>query len=195
MKLANVKALALTAAMLTSPFIGAAVAADYVIDTEGAHASINFKIDHLGVSYVVGRFNEFTGTFSYDAENPNASKVEVTIDMASVDSNHTERDNHVRSSDYLNVERWSQAHFVSTSYADQGDGSAKLTGNLTLFGKTREITIDVEKYGEGQDPWGGYRAGFTGTVALNISDFGIDFNLGPAAQTVYMDLVVEGIRQ
>ena len=195
MKLPNVKALALTAAMLTSPFIGSGVAADYVIDTEGAHASINFKIDHLGVSYVVGRFNEFTGTFSYDAENPNASKVEVTIDMASVDSNHTERDNHVRSSDYLNVERWNQAHFVSTSYADQGDGGAKLTGNLTLFGKTREITIDVEKYGEGQDPWGGYRAGFTGTVALNISDFGIDFNLGPAAQTVYMDLVVEGIRQ
>ncbi|MFU8785162.1 YceI family protein [Aliidiomarina sp.] len=196
MKLVTLKNIAIASAFASiTAFSTAASAADYVIDTEGAHASINFKIDHLGVSYVVGRFNEFNGTFTYDAENPSNNKVEVTVNTASVDSNHAERDRHIRSSDFIDASKWSQAHFVSTNYADQGDGKAELTGNLTLFGKTREITIDVEKYGEGQDPWGGYRAGFTGTVALNITDFGIDFNLGSAAQTVYMDLVVEGIRQ
>lgn len=196
MKLPTLKKIAIASAFAgISAFSTAAVAADYVIDTEGAHASINFKIDHLGVSYVVGRFNEFTGTFTYDEENPGNNKVEVTVNTASVDSNHAERDRHIRSADFINTSKWSQAHFVSTNYSDHGDGKAELTGNLTLFGKTREITIDVEKYGEGQDPWGGYRAGFTGTVALNIADFGIEFNLGPAAQTVYMDLVVEGIRQ
>lgn len=172
-----------------------ATAADYVIDTDGAHASINFKIDHLGFSYVVGRFNEFTGTFTYDSENPANNRVEVTVKTASVDSNHTERDDHIRSSDYLDVERWSEARFVSTSYNDLGDGRGEVTGHLTLFGETREVTFEVQKYGEGQDPWGGYRAGFTGELAINVGDFGIDLNLGPAAQTVYLDLHVEGIRQ
>jgi polyisoprenoid-binding protein YceI len=183
--------LALATAFAATPVM----AADYVIDTEGAHASINFKIDHLGVSYVVGRFNEFTGTFSYDEKNPAASKVEVTIKMASIDSNHAERDRHVRSNDFLDVRRYAEARFVSTAYEDLGDGKANLKGNLTLMGQTRPIVIAVQKVGEGQDPWGGYRAGFTGTTALNLPDFGANFNLGPAAETVYLDLVVEGIRK
>lgn len=196
MKLFNLKNIALASAIAGTSLMSLSVSADdYVIDTEGAHASINFKIDHLGVSYVVGRFNDFSGSFTYDEADPSKNKVEVTVNTASVDSNHAERDRHVRSSDFLDVDKYNQAKFVSTSYTDHGDGKGAVTGNLTLFGETREITIDVEKYGEGEDPWGGYRAGFTGTVALNISDFGMDFNLGPAAQTVYMDLVVEGIRQ
>jgi polyisoprenoid-binding protein YceI len=172
-----------------------AMAADYVIDTQGAHASINFRIDHLGVSYVVGRFNEFEGRFHYDADNLDATTVEVDINVASVDSNHAERDRHIRSSDYLDVNRFADARFVSTSYSDHGDGKGVLEGDLTLYGQTLPITIDVEKVGEGQDPWGGYRAGFTGTTVLNLPDFGMNFNLGPRAEQVYLDLVIEGVRQ
>lgn len=172
-----------------------AMAADYVIDTQGAHASINFRIDHLGVSYVVGRFNEFEGRFHYDADNLDATTVEVDINVASVDSNHAERDRHIRSSDYLDVNRFADARFVSTSYTDHGDGKGVLEGDLTLYGQTLPITIDVEKVGEGQDPWGGYRAGFTGTTVLNLPDFGMNFNLGPRAEQVYLDLVIEGVRQ
>ena len=172
-----------------------AMAADYVIDTQGAHASINFRIDHLGVSYVVGRFNEFEGRFHYDADNLDATMVEVDINVASVDSNHAERDRHIRSSDYLDVSRFADARFVSTSYTDQGDGKGVLEGDLTLYGQTLPITIDVEKVGEGEDPWGGYRAGFTGTTVLNLPDFGMNFNLGPRAEQVHLDLVIEGIRQ
>ncbi len=172
-----------------------AMAADYVIDTQGAHASINFRIDHLGVSYVVGRFNEFEGRFHYDADNLDATQVEVDINVASIDSNHAERDRHLRSSDYLDVSRFATARFVSTGYTDQGDGKGVLAGDLTLYGQTLPISIDVEKVGEGQDPWGGYRAGFTGTTVLNLPDFGMNFNLGPRAEKVYLDLVIEGIRQ
>ncbi|MCC5854351.1 MAG: YceI family protein [Idiomarina sp.] len=182
----------LAAGVMSSP---TAQAANYVIDTQGAHASINFRIDHLGFSYVVGRFNEFTGQFTYDSENPNASTIEVLVNTASLDSNHAERDRHVRGSDYLNVRRYSEARFVSTSYEDNGDGTATLNGELTLFGNTRPIAIAVTKYGEGEDPWGGYRVGFTGTTELNLPEFGMNFNLGPAAETVYMDLHIEGIRQ
>lgn len=187
----SLKGLALATAFAATPVM----AADYVIDTQGAHASINFKIDHLGFSYVVGRFNDFEGSFTWDADNPEASEVEVTINAASIDSNHAERDRHVRSDDFLDVRRYSEARFVSSSYEDLGEGRGKLTGDLTLMGETRSIEIDVEKVGEGQDPWDGYRAGFTGTTELHLPDFGINFNLGPAAETVYMDLHLEGVRQ
>ena len=187
----KLKPLALAGAFLAAPLF----AADYTIDTQGAHASINFKIDHLGVGYVVGRFNDFTGNFTYDAENPDATQVEVLINMTSVDSNHAERDRHIRSADFFDVSKFAEARFVSTGYEDLGEGKGTLTGDLTWFGQTRSIDIDVAKVGEGEDPWGGYRAGFTGTTELNLPDFGADFNLGPAAETVYLDLVIEGIRQ
>jgi len=187
----SLKGLALATAFAATPLM----AADYVIDTQGAHASINFKIDHLGFSYVVGRFNEFEGTFTWDADQPEASEIDVTIKASSIDSNHAERDRHVRSDDFLDVSRYSEARFVSTSYEDLGDGQGKLTGDLTLMGETRSIDIDVEKVGEGQDPWDGYRVGFVGTTELNLPEFGINFNLGPAAETVYLDLHVEGVRQ
>lgn len=191
MKLKPVYGLLLAGALMSAP----ALAADYVIDTQGAHASINFRIDHLGVSYVVGRFNEFEGRFHYDADNLDATSVEVTVNVASIDSNHAERDRHLRSSDYLDVSRFAQANFVSTAYTDLGEGKGTLDGELTLYGQTQPISIAVEKVGEGEDPWGGYRAGFTGTTELNLPDFGMKFNLGPAAEKVYLDLVVEGIRQ
>jgi len=84
----------------------AASAADYVIDREGAHASITFKVSHLGYSYVVGRFNDFSGEFSYDPANVAASKVSVTVDTTSLDSNHAERDKHIRSADFLNAAKF-----------------------------------------------------------------------------------------
>lgn len=174
---------------------GTAAAADYVIDTEGAHASINFRISHLGYSWLTGRFNDFSGEFSYDADNPEASAIRVTIDPASVDSNHAERDEHLRSEDFLAVADYPEARFVSTDYIPHDDGTATLEGEFTLRGVTRELSIDVEKIGEGEDPWGGYRAGFSGETSFKLADYGIDYNLGPASETVYLELEVEGIRQ
>ncbi|MES9972249.1 MAG: YceI family protein [Candidatus Thiodiazotropha sp.] len=104
------------------------LASDYLIDTEGGHAYIQFKISHLGFSWLTGRFNTFIGEFSYDENNPSEAKVEVLIDTRSIDSNHAERDKHLRDEDFLNVEAYPQASFVSTSYKEQGRGKGQAHG-------------------------------------------------------------------
>ena len=180
MKIRFMLAFALGTAML---FTSVAWADDYVIDTKGAHAFIQFRIKHLGYSWLLGRFNRFSGTFTFDENDPNKARVQVVIDTASIDSNHAERDKHLRGEDFLDVKRYPEARFVSTSFEDRGDGT------------TRPVTIDVQHVGNGPDPWGGYRRGFEGRTSLALADFGIDYNLGPASKTVDLFLSVEGIRQ
>lgn len=166
-------------------------AADYILDTRGAHASINFKVKHLGYSWLTGRFNTFDGKFSYDKANPQDAKITIDIDTRSVDSNHAERDKHLRDSDFLHVKKYPNAKFVSSRIEDMGDGKLKVTGSFTLLGKTKPITIDAHKIGEGDDPWGGYRTGFSGTTQFDMGDFGMKKNFG----SVVLDLHIEGIKQ
>ncbi|WP_027856037.1 YceI family protein [Marinobacterium jannaschii] len=191
MKAKMIKGFAIAGLLATSQV----QAADYVIDTAGAHASIEFRISHLGTSWLVGRFNDFKGDFSYDSANPNASSINVDIKTASIDSNHAERDKHLRSGDFLDVSKYPDASFKSKEIKFNGNGSGTMTGDLTLHGVTKEVDVKIAKVGEGKDPWGGYRAGFTGTTELKLKDFGINYNLGPASETVYLDLNVEGKRK
>lgn len=178
--------------VMLSPF---AYAADYAIDTEGSHAFVQFRIQHLGYSWLYGRFNEFDGAFSFDDSAPEKSSVQVTINTASVDSNHAERDKHLRSDDFLDVEKFPTAKFVSTRVESKGEGKATVHGKLTLKDVTRDIALDVYKVGEGKDPWGGYRAGFQGSTKFALKDFNIMKDLGPLSQEVEMILSIEGIRQ
>ena len=173
---------------------GPARAADYVIDTAKAHASIEFRIKHLGFSWLTGRFDTFSGTFTFDEANPSVSKVHVEIDAASINSNHAERDKHLRSKEFLDVAEFPKAVFDSTSVKLEGD-KATITGNLTLRGVTKQIEIEAQRVGGGADPWGGYRDGFTGTTRLTLKDFGINFDLGPNSKEVELRLNVEGVRQ
>lgn len=138
-----------------------AQAAEYLIDTDHAHAFIQFRIKHLGYSWLYGRFNRFEGEFSYSESDPAKSKVTVRIDPASVDSNHAERDKHLRSKDFLDVEHYPEAVFQSTSFEQNADGGALLKGELTLHGVTRPIEIEVQQIGHGPDPWGGSGAAST----------------------------------
>lgn len=173
-----------------------ALADTYVIDTKGAHASINFAIKHLGYSVLTGRFDTFSGEFTYDPAKPEASTVNVSIDTGSVNSNHAERDKHLRSPDFLNVEKFPKATFVSTKIVlDDDKDEFDIVGDLTLNGVTKSITIEVEKIGEGKDPWGGYRAGFSGETTITLKDFNVKMDLGPASQTVQLELEVEGIKK
>ena len=121
--------------------------------------------------------------------------MKVEIDTTSIDTNHAERDKHLRAADLLDTDMFPTATFESTSVKASGPDKAKITGNLTLHGVTKEITIDAERLGGGKDPWGGYRDGFTGTTELTLADFGINRDLGPASKTVELMLNVEGIRQ
>jgi len=182
------------AAALSVP--GLAQAAEkYAFDTKGQHAFIQFRIQHLGFSWLYGRFNDFDGSFTYDPENPANSKVEVTVDTASVDTNHAERDKHLREEDFLYVKEYPQARFVSKSYEPNGDNTGTLVGDLTLRGVTKEIELEMKQVGAGDDPWGGFRRGFAGTTELTLADFGIPYDLGPAARTVELMISVEGVRQ
>jgi polyisoprenoid-binding protein YceI len=187
--------LALTSAFVAATFMPTVNAADYIIDAKGAHASINFKIQHLGYSWLTGRFDKFGGSFSYDASNITASKIEVNIDTSSINSNHAERDKHLRTEDFLDVSSFTNAKFVSTSVADKGDGQIAITGQLSLHGVTKEIVIDAETIGEGKDPWGGYRVGFSGKTTIALTDFAIKMDLGPASKNVELNLYIEGIKQ
>lgn len=169
-------------------------AAEYVIDTGKAHAFITWRIKHLGFSWMQGRFDKFEGTFTFDEVDPAASSVKVTIDTGSINSNHAERDKHLRGSDFLDVDNFPTATFVSKSVKVDGN-HATISGDLTLRGVTKAVTIEAERVGGGPDPWKGYREGFTGKTKIALKDFGIDFDLGPASQEVDLTLDVEGVRK
>jgi polyisoprenoid-binding protein YceI len=184
------------AVLLFTALLGAtAQAAVYKVDTQGAHAFVQFRIKHLGYSWLYGRFDKFDGNFFYDEAKPEASTIEMTVDTTSLNSNHAERDKHLRGKDFLNVDKFPTATFKSTSFEPKGDGKALLKGELTLHGVTKPIAIDVTAIGGGKDPWGGYRQGFTGKTEFKLKDFGIDYDLGPASQTVELILDVEGVRK
>ncbi len=192
MKIKIVAAAALTAAIVLP---SQSFAEKYLIDTKNAHAFIQFRIQHLGYSWLSGRFNTFGGSFEYDEKNPGAASVKVEIDTASIDSNHAERDKHLRGKDFLHVDKFPKAKLESTAFKGQDDGTAVLEGKLTLHGETRPVTIAVQHIGHGSDPWGGYRRGFEGTTRIALADYGIQYNLGPKSKELELTLSVEGVRQ
>jgi polyisoprenoid-binding protein YceI len=170
-------------------------AAEYKLDTQGAHAFIQFKIKHMGFSWLLGSFKKFEGHFNYNEKQPSTSNAKVSIEMKSVDSHHAERDKHLRGKDFFEVKKYPKATFVSTSFVENSKNSATLKGKLTLHGVTKNIALDVQHIGHGNDPWGGYRRGFSATTSLSLKDFNINFNLGPAAKEVELFISVEGIKQ
>ena len=112
-----------------------------------------------------------------------------------MDSNHAERDKHLRSEDFLYVDEFPQATFKSKRVVLDEEGEADIIGDFTLRGVTKEVTLDAEMLGHGDDPWGGYRMGFEAETELRLTDFGIPMDLGKASETVEIIISVEGIRQ
>jgi polyisoprenoid-binding protein YceI len=190
---ANIKKM-IIGLLLTMGSSISANATDYDVDIEGMHAFIQFRIVHLGYSVMIGRFNDFGGNFSWDKNNPGASSINIDVKTKSVDTNHAERDKHVRGEDFLDVEKYPSASFKSTKYNGDASGGT-LDGMLTLHGVTKAITLKVSAIGEGDDPWGGYRAGFEATTSIKRADFGMDYNLGPAAEMMDFELYIEGVRK
>ncbi|MGP9644330.1 YceI family protein [Halomonas sp. 86] len=190
----SVVASAIAAAALVP--LSQAQAADYNVDTEGQHAFVQFKINHLGMSYILGSFEEFDGQLSYDEDDVDASAVEFEVQVNSLNSNHAERDRHILSSDFLNASEYPTASFVSTGFESTGDNEGVVTGDLTLHGETQEIEMPVTLIGQGEDPWGNYRAGFEGSTMLTLGDFGIDMSDFPEPMhELELYVTFEGIRQ
>ncbi|WP_223460518.1 MULTISPECIES: YceI family protein [unclassified Pseudomonas] len=189
-------ALAIGSALLSANVM----AADYTVDKQGQHAFVNFKISHLGYSFITGTFKDIDGKFSFDAAKPEDSKIEFNVNTASVFTNNAERDKHISGDDdLLNSSKFAKATFVSTSVTPTGKNAAgkdtaDVAGDLTMAGVTKPIVVKATFLGEGKDPWGGYRAGFEGTTNLKRSDFGKQKNLGPASDAVELYVTFEGVK-
>ncbi len=157
-----------TASTAVQPYL----AGSWTIDP--VHTDVSFTVKHMMVSKVRGKFNVFSGDV-VTGESPVDSSVSATIDLSSIDTGNSDRDNHIRSADFFEVETHATMTYRSTGVRLDGDGYV-LDGELTLKGVTRPISLDLELGGFGPDPFGGTRAGFTATGELKRSDFGVDFN-------------------
>jgi polyisoprenoid-binding protein YceI len=159
------------------------------------HSSVNFWVRHLLVSKVHGRFAKWTGTLVFDEQAPENSRVEIEIDVASIDTKEPQRDTHLRSADFFDVEKYPTLKFASTKVEKTGDSEFKLTGDLTMHGVTHAVTLDVEYGGRMKHPQMGERAGFTARGSLNRKDWGITWNqaldAGGLALSDKVDLHIE----
>jgi polyisoprenoid-binding protein YceI len=146
---------------------------NYVIDP--THSRIGFAARHAMVTKVRGSFNEFEGSGYFDAENPSGSKAQLTIQAASIDTRNPDRDAHLRSNDFFDMENHPEITFVSTN-VETGDGNYRVTGDLTIKGVTKPVTVDFEYNGTAVDPFGNTRVGFEGKTAINRKDWGVNWN-------------------
>ena len=140
------------------------------------HSGINFTVRHMVVSKVRGRFARFSGTVALDESDLTRSSVEATIDAASIDTGTAQRDDHLRSADFLDVERFPEIRFLSTRIEKVSGDRYRLTGELTIHGVTRSVALEAEYGGRGKDPWGNERVGFTAKGAIDRKDFGLVWN-------------------
>lgn len=141
-----------------------------------AHSHIQFAVRHMMISTVRGEFEKFNGTIDFDPENPEQSQVSVRIDAASINTRQPDRDNHLRSADFLNVEEYPVLLFESKRIERLGDNRGRVVGDLTIRGVTREVVLDVEYAGMARSPWGTTSAGFSATTTLDRKEWGLTWN-------------------
>ena len=139
------------------------------------HSQVDFGVRHMMISTVRGTFGELEGTIHLNEDDVTDSSVEVTIDAASIDTRNEDRDGHLRSEDFFDVENHPHLTFNSTSVEEDGDGFL-VTGDLTIRGETREVTLEARELGRGTDPWGNPRVGFSAETSVNRKDFGLTWN-------------------
>jgi polyisoprenoid-binding protein YceI len=140
-----------------------------------AHAEVAFQVRHL-LTKVRGRFAEFEGALEYDEEHPDNSKVSVAVQAASIDTSERDRDNHLRSADFFDVEKYPALTFKSRAIVRKATTGFDVTGDLTIHGVTRQVTFDVSFLGKAKDPWGNERVAFEAEATINRKDYGLNWN-------------------
>jgi polyisoprenoid-binding protein YceI len=169
-----------------------ATADEYAIDT--AHSSVSFKISHLGLSFVHGRFNSFTGGFAIDSADPSKNSFTLDIKSQSVDTNNSGRDNHLRSPDFFNARQYSTVTFKSTSVKPV-EGGFEVSGDLTLHGTTKPISFTLKGGGTAEFPKGVTRTGFSTDFVLKRSDFGVGKPTPALGDEVSVSIGFEGTKK
>ena len=176
-----------------------AMAAD-VYNVDPTHTQVGFTVRHLVINKVRGKFNEFTGTITYDEKDVTKSSLNGTIKVASIDTDHAKRDKHLRSPDFFDAQGHPEIIFKSTKVEKAGDGHV-LVGNLTMRGTTKEIQVPFVITGKILDPWKKIRIGFEATLRINRQDFGISYSKAMdngglvVGNTVNIELVGEAVQQ
>jgi polyisoprenoid-binding protein YceI len=165
---------------------------DYAID--GAHAGINFKIAHMGLSWIQGRFDEFAGNFAIDANDPGKCTFALNINPASIDTNNQKRDDHLRNADFLNVKQFPAMSFKSTA-VKAVEGGYEVTGDFTMHGVTKPMTLTLVGGRTAEFPKGVTRTGFSSEFVVRRADFGIDKFLPAVGEKIYVAVSFEGTRK
>lgn len=140
-----------------------------------SHSEVGFQVRHL-LSKVRGRFNEFDGTIEFDESNPAGSRVDVAIRAASIDTGEADRDTHLRSADFFDVDKHPALTFTSTTVTPRGENTYDVLGDLTIHGVARQVTLPASYLGAAQDPWGNTKLVFEADLTLNRKDFGLTWN-------------------
>ncbi|MEJ5255732.1 MAG: YceI family protein [Acidimicrobiales bacterium] len=170
----------------------------YAIDP--SHTDIGFAVRHAMISKVRGSFSRFSGSGYLDAEDPSRSSLELTIDAASIDTRNADRDGHLRSADFLDVEHYPEIRFVSTSVEPLGDDRFRVTGDLTIRDVTRPVSFELTYTGAVKDPFGNQRIGLEGTTTIDRREWGLTWNTPLdtggvlVGEKVTLDFQVEAIR-
>jgi polyisoprenoid-binding protein YceI len=152
----------------------AALSGDYTVDP--AHTTLGFVARHAMVTNVKGQFGEFTGTLHLDGADPSKSSASLDIVMSSIDTGSADRDGHLRSADFFKTDEFPHMTFRSTSVEAAGGDDYRVTGDLSLLGVTKQVTIDLEFQGAAKDPFGNERVGFEGRGEILRSDWGVTWN-------------------
>ncbi len=169
-----------------------ALADDYKVDD--GHSTVLFSIQHFNAAWVYGRFNDVSGTFTWDSD-PGKFAIDVTVKADSVDTDHAKRDEHLRNADFFNTAEFPDVSFKSTKVSKKDDKTYEVTGDMTLHGVTKSVTIPLTHTGEGPDPWGGYRLGLHGEITIKRSDFGMTHMAEGLSDDVKLIVSFEGTKQ
>lgn len=172
-----------------------------VYDIDPDHSQVIFKVKHLGISTVTGRFDLFTGSYAFDEADMASSMVEADILASSINTNKKKRDDHLKSNEFLDVEKYPSITFKSKEVKKGSGGDFQIVGDLTIHGVTKEVTLDADYEGSVTDPWGNDRSAFTASTEINRKDFGMEWN--KALETggflvgdeVKITIEVEGIKK
>lgn len=160
--------------VVSSLVASSAFAADYTVDPD--HTSVGFKVRHLGISSVTGKFAKVSGEFSFDPKNIAAAKASAVVDAATVNTENEKRDKHLRNNEFLDVEKFPQIKFVSKEIKNVDGNEFKVLGDLTIHGVTKTVELDAEFLGATTDPWGNERAGFEAESKIDRREFGLTWN-------------------